>query len=315
MFVRSKINFGGKKETTFRGAFFSVLCGLLLSGCGDTQSFDSFLARKEMQEPGNPIHQKQYTSGALSRPELEHLLEMALYRGPAENYGDVVMREDRERYRMDPVVFSHRIHRSKFTCRVCHIELEFSMKKGGTGITREDYLAGLYCGACHNGTIAFSVDYACNLCHVKVDNQGNYQAKNDPALDVRSLPHQDYGDGVNWVEAIRQGAISPRDTISEEGKEENMQLPAHLKKTLRWTTRSPRTLVVFPHDAHIQWLDCANCHPDIFTIEQMGTVEFDKEKNLYGLYCGTCHMTVAFPMNGCGRCHPDQKNRLSDLLD
>lgn len=298
-----------KRKTFFAGPWAFVFFVWLLHGCGDTRNFDQFLAQQEMDEPGNPIFQKQYTSDSLPRVELEKLLDMALYRGPAETYGDLILRERSEKHRMDPVVFSHKSHRAMFTCRVCHVELEFAMKKGASGITREGYLDGLYCGACHNGTTAFSVEYACNLCHVKVDKQGNYVAKKDYMPSGGNLPVQDYGDGVNWVEAVRQGVIAPRNSLSEEGKGPSMPLPEHLKKPLRWTTTSPRILVVFPHDSHVLWLDCANCHPDIFTIEQMGTVEFDKEKNLYGLYCGTCHMTVAFPMNGCGRCHPDQKNR------
>jgi c(7)-type cytochrome triheme protein len=92
-----------------------------------------------------------------------------------------------------------------------------------------------------------------------------------------------------------------------------MPLPEHLELPMRWTTRSPRTLVNFPHKEHTQWLDCANCHPDLFTTKQMGTVEFDKEKNLYGMYCGACHMKVAFPMNACSRCHPGQKDRSGSL--
>lgn len=285
----------------------TLLC-LLLAGCGD--NFDRFLARQELEEPGNPVFQKKYSTESLSRSELNLLLDMALYKGPPEQYGDIVLRDRSEKHRMDPVVFSHRIHRSRFTCRVCHVELEFSMKKGGTGITREEYLEGLYCGACHNGEVAFSVKYSCNLCHVKVDRQGHYQAKKDAMLGGRNLPVQEYGDGVNWMEAIKSGAISPRTALNAENASPSMPLPMHLKRPLRWTTRSPRTLVVFSHESHILWLDCANCHPDLFSIAQMGTVEFDKEKNLYGMYCGTCHMTVAFPMNGCNRCHPDQKNRL-----
>jgi hypothetical protein len=29
--------------------------------------------------------------------------------------------------------------------------------------------------------------------------------------------------------------------------------------------------------------------------------------NLAGEFCGVCHMTVAFPMNDCKRCHPAMK--------
>lgn len=289
-----------------------LLCGFSLSSCGNNQmgNFNRFLVGKEAEEQiSGPIFQKNYSSSSLSRFELDNLLNMSLYTGSPEKYGDIVFRERTSRRHVDPVVFSHRTHRIRFNCRVCHIELEFSMKRGETGITREDYLAGMYCGACHNGEIAFSVKYSCNACHVKLDKDGNYEAKNDALLNSSHLPAQDYGDGVNWVKLMESGEIAPRNSIYQEYAPQSMPLPDHLDPPLRWNTREPRTLVNFPHVAHIQWLDCANCHPDIFTIEQMGTMEFDKEKNLYGMFCGTCHMTVAFPMNGCSRCHPDQRDR------
>ncbi|MCB2181564.1 MAG: hypothetical protein KQH63_06035 [Desulfobulbaceae bacterium] len=299
------------RKSAFPGILGIVLAVSTLSGCSDNQmgNFNRFLANKELTEPVGPIFQKQYTTASLPRAQLDNLLDMALYTGPPETYGDVIFRERSAQHRVDPVVFSHQSHRKEFTCRVCHIELEFSMKRGETGITREDYLDGLYCGACHNGDIAFSVKYSCNLCHVKIDEGEKGRNTTRSSSVGGGMPAQDYGDGINWVEAMENGVIAPRDTIYSEEAPESMPLPEHLKDPLRWTTRSPRTTVYFPHVTHIKWLDCANCHPDIFTIEKMGTMEFDKEKNLYGMFCGTCHMTVAFPMNGCSRCHPGQRDR------
>ncbi|MCF8056942.1 MAG: hypothetical protein K9K37_09925 [Desulfocapsa sp.] len=286
-----------------------VLLLLISFGCsGDSQiSFDNFLSRTAPTDQGGPVYRKTYNTASVSRTELSALLDMSLYQGDPERYGDLVFHDRSVKNNMDPVVFSHRIHRAQFTCRVCHLELEFSMKKGESGITREDYLDGRYCGACHNGEIAFHVNYACNLCHVPVDDEGQYKSNN---IAVNTKSEQKYGDGVNWVEAIQSGVITPRNSLeSLEDSASSMPLPEHLKKDMRWTTRVPRVQVHFSHEVHIKWLDCANCHPDIFTVEQMGTVAFDKEKILYGMYCGTCHMTVAFPINGCSRCHPSQKDR------
>lgn len=285
--------------------------GILLYGCSNNQlsGFDRFLSRETAEDHGNPILQKQYTSGSLSRAKLDALLDASLYNGPREQYGDVVFRGKSLTHKVKPVVFSHSKHRSRFTCRVCHTELEFSMKKGETDVTREECQDGFYCGACHNGEIAFSTRYSCNLCHIKVDSRGNYKVSLDPLLSGKHLPEQKYGDGINWVQALNSGKIAPVNSIMPEGAPEAMALPDHLEFPLRWTTTAPRTLVSFPHKEHVQWLDCAHCHPDMFSIKEMGTVEFNKEKNLYGMYCGTCHMTVAFPMNGCNRCHPGQKDR------
>jgi c(7)-type cytochrome triheme protein len=302
-----------RKKPAYWLALTFTTGGILLYGCSNNQlsDFDRFLNREPAGEPENQIFQKQYTSGSLPRAKLDALLEASLYTGERERYGDVIFREKSLKHKVKPVVFSHSTHRSRFTCRVCHTELEFSMKKGETDLTREECQDGFYCGACHNGEIAFSTQYSCNLCHIKVDSRGNYKASLNPLLSGNHLPKQKYGDGINWVLAINNGKIAPVNSIMPEPPPEMMALPDHLELPLRWTTTAPRTVVSFPHKEHVQWLDCANCHPDMFSIKKMGTVEFNKEKNLYGMYCGTCHMTVAFPMNGCNRCHPDQKDRIN----
>ena len=294
---------------------WSLVCCFIvvsLTGCGDNNGgFNRFLLRQPGLEPAAPIFQKQYNSPELSRMEFENLLNMSVYTGSPDRYGVLVFREQAAKRRVNPVVFSHQTHRTRFTCKVCHLELDFLMKKGSSEITREDNLDGRMCGACHNGEDAFSVNVKgyCDRCHVDMDRESVYQNQGRESSFV-GVSSQEYGDGVNWVEAMNSGKISPRNFLREENYHESMPLPEHLELPMRWTTRSPRTLVSFSHKEHIKWLDCSNCHPDIFNIKQMGTVEFDKEKNLYGMYCGTCHMTVAFPMNGCSRCHPGQHDRL-----
>jgi len=293
---------------------FSVLCFLVAGGvwgCSENrQGFNQFLLRQPDLKPAGPVFKKQYNSASLSRIELENLLKMSVYTGSPARYGVLVFREQAAKRGVNPVVFSHQTHRTKFTCKVCHLELDFMMKKGSSEITREDNLAGRMCGSCHNGEDAFSVNVRgyCDRCHVEIDRESVYQNKGRENSLLGS-PTQDYGDGINWVDALNTGKISPRNFLRIEDYQESMALPEHLALPMRWTTRSPRTLVNFSHNEHVKWLDCSSCHPDIFNIKQMGTVEFDKEKNLYGMYCGTCHMTVAFPMNGCSRCHPGQHDR------
>jgi c(7)-type cytochrome triheme protein len=65
------------------------------------------------------------------------------------------------------VIFDGTIH-SKAKCNACHPAL-FKMKKGADEMTMKDMEAGKFCGACHNGTKAFSVkDTAkCGTCHKK----------------------------------------------------------------------------------------------------------------------------------------------------
>lgn len=79
-------------------------------------------------------------------------------------YGDVVINERAEKEGMPPVVFPHWFHRIRFRCKVCHADLGFKFKAGATGINMLKIIDGQFCGACHNGEIAWSVEN-CNLCH------------------------------------------------------------------------------------------------------------------------------------------------------
>jgi c(7)-type cytochrome triheme protein len=68
------------------------------------------------------------------------------------------------------VVFDGKIHADKgLKCADCHQTGIFKMKKGANLITMKDINDGKFCGACHNGTKAFSAKDAANCakCHMK----------------------------------------------------------------------------------------------------------------------------------------------------
>lgn len=79
-------------------------------------------------------------------------------------YGDVVMNNYSDGAGMRPVVFPHWFHRVRFRCKVCHADLGFRFKAGGNEVTMLKIIDGQFCGACHNGGLAWSVEN-CNLCH------------------------------------------------------------------------------------------------------------------------------------------------------
>ena len=66
-------------------------------------------------------------------------------------YGNVVINNYSEKAGLAPVEFNHWMHRSMYTCRLCHVDLAFAMKAGATNIKAADNKKGFYCGACHNG--------------------------------------------------------------------------------------------------------------------------------------------------------------------
>jgi len=79
-------------------------------------------------------------------------------------YGDVILNRYAESEGMRPVVFPHWFHRIRFRCKVCHHELGFEMRAGGNDVTMDEIIDGRYCGMCHNGEVAWSVEN-CDLCH------------------------------------------------------------------------------------------------------------------------------------------------------
>ncbi len=71
---------------------------------------------------------------------------------------------------LGPVTFSHQKHvDKKLQCTACHVKV-FQMKKGGTTkgkpMLMADMMKGQYCGACHNGKMAFAAT-DCMKCHAK----------------------------------------------------------------------------------------------------------------------------------------------------
>ena len=85
-------------------------------------------------------------------------------------YGDVILNRYAEKADMRPVVFPHWFHRMRFRCKVCHHELGFEMRAGANDVTMDDIIDGRYCGMCHNGDVAWSVEN-CDLCHSGLPGQ------------------------------------------------------------------------------------------------------------------------------------------------
>ena len=79
-------------------------------------------------------------------------------------YGDIVITTYSDAAGMRPAIFPHWFHRVRFRCKVCHADLGFKFKAGGNEINMVKIIDGQFCGACHNGELAWSVEN-CNLCH------------------------------------------------------------------------------------------------------------------------------------------------------
>lgn len=243
---------------------------------------------------------------AVERDELNKVIRTIPPNGPPENYGNVILRKKSKKAGIPPVVFPHWAHRARYTCRVCHSELQFSMRRDDSGISRSAYLAGRFCGACHNGKTAFSAKdeqpRQCDRCHMK-----SREGLDDRfAAFAAKLPPSEFGNGIDWARALNEGYIRPANALSPNYAP--MSLPDNLKNPLKLETTSPRSDVTFSHEEHFAELDCSGCHPEVFNIKKKGTEAFSMDRNIFGRFCGTCHMRVAFPMNDCHRCHQGISN-------
>lgn len=125
----------------------------------------------------------------------------------------------------------------------------------------------------------------------------------EPARILSKLPGkaEEIGNNVDWVAALRQKNITPKDRL-KPGAE-----PELLKSEIIMQRTAAMPMVRFPHLAHTEWLDCSNCHDDPF-VKKAGANRFNMANILAGEYCGRCHGAVAFPLTDCYRCHSVQRN-------
>jgi c(7)-type cytochrome triheme protein len=221
---------------------------------------------------------------------------------PPYQYGNILITRSEQMYNMPSVSFSHWRHRLKYTCRVCHLELGFEMKVNATEVTEEKNKNGEFCGACHDGKVAFGhTKKHCSKCH-----NGNISYGRKYFKGIAKLPKNRYGNRINWSKAIRRRLIRPKQSIFDDDFTP-IPFDKKLELSAEWSMIPP---AIFPHKAHARWLDCANCHPDIFKIKKKGTKHFLMNYILEGKFCGVCHINVAFPMDDCDRCHPKIRKKL-----
>ena len=118
----------------------------------------------------------------------------------------------------------------------------------------------------------------------------------NPGEALNLLPPDTAGNKVDWVRALRGGYIQPRSSVHSNEPVEILKGDIMMRQT------GVLPFVRFPHEAHTEWLDCANCHEQIFK-SQAGATPVDMFQILEGKYCGVCHGAVAFPLTECSRCH------------
>jgi len=232
-------------------------------------------------------------------------------RPKACDFGNVVINNYSEKNKEFAVVFPHWVHRSRYSCRLCHVDIGFAMTAGGTGMTEDDINSGLFCGTCHNNKIAFGpvVDSTihgkidqCDRCH----SYGHkVKFKNNFNVFRKKMPRERFGNGIDWMAAEEQGKITLVDYIEGVSfPRKKMKLQDDFKLT---GTVKQMPKIIFSHEKHAMWNGCETCHPEIFPVKK-DSQPFSMQQIFSGQYCGVCHDKVAFPNIDCQRCHVESVN-------
>ena len=245
------------------------------------------------------------------------------------------------------VIFSHKVHAEDkgLSCDMCHsglfdaVALKVQKK---SDFNMESLYKGKYCGACHNGQIAFASNTQCARCHTGVKGYSAYE-KTKPEKIVTSGPegliiigkgdsavkfsHEKHmkstmcGDCHSGMFPMNKGKA--RMTMEEIYQGEFCGLCHDGKKAFSSTNCSkchkktpvPKTdliyttkevgYVKFSHDFHTEAFGCNECHKKLFVMRKGGSkMKMDAMYN--GGFCGSCHNgNIASNVTDCGKCHKD----------
>ena len=239
-------------------------------------------------------------------------------------YGRVIINNySSDKTALAPVVFDHWRHRAKFTCRLCHVDIGFMMKAGGTGIRAADNQSGYYCGSCHSGKVLFDgsgkmlndgnpVFAACSSTMAENDrlrcerchSQGISEKSDTDFLHfAQPLPKERFGNGLDWQQAEEQGMIHPVDFVKGVSMHKKPLLLPKEKEQVLVPKVVTMPNIIFSHQKHTVWNGCESCHPDIFVSVKKGETNYSMSSIFQGKFCGVCHNSVAFPLSNCQRCH------------
>jgi c(7)-type cytochrome triheme protein len=232
---------------------------------------------------------------------------------PASEYGQVVLDKYSSKAGLGAVTFDHWLHRSKFTCRLCHVDIGFAMQANATGIRASTNREGFHCGACHNGkrvidgqpVFGACSDSAPNSQCARCHSANKATHKYDYDTYTARFPKNAYG--IDWEETEATGLIKPVDVLeglSIKKQALKSQEDFSIQARVKWASD-----IIFSHKKHNQWNGCELCHPEIFPATQKGVTRYTMFHISSGQYCGVCHGKVAFTTQACGSCHKDTKNK------
>lgn len=215
------------------------------------------------------------------------------------------------------VLFSHEVHTGMFPCDECHADL-FKAERNSNKVGMQKMEEGASCGACHDGSSAFSVKGDCGKCHQGAENI----AIQSPVGEI--VFSHDFHTGMFGCDDCHPGTFKAKANSNKVGMKKMAAgescgachdgdtafattgdcAKCHTgAKELLIQTKSVGS-VAFSHSLHTGMFGCGECHPDTFKAKagsnQVGMKQMEK-----GESCGACHDgDTAFGVkDSCVKCH------------
>lgn len=248
------------------------------------------------------------------------------------------------------VLFSHKVHVDDrgLSCEMCHSQL-FEMSSLSAqerpDFTMNSLYKGKYCGACHNGTMAFASNTQCARCHngVKGYDAAVAKAKDNPSAGSGNGPKGAVmiGQGESAVEfvhdvhtrkfkcgechtklfAFKKGQVKMTMAGMYAGKfcgachNGKKSFSSKACEKCHAKTPAPKAdliykpqgigLVKFSHEFHTASFGCNECHSKVFKMKK-GSGKMTMDAINAGKYCGKCHNgTIATAATECAKCHAE----------
>lgn len=192
-----------------------------------------------------------------------------------------------------------RFFRSTALCALLALHVFTALSLAGEGLAQDKSAANAFNRLLRTPTIARNAPPAEDSIH-DPQNSGTGLLQ-WPSEAFTDFPKSNDGNQVDWVGALKENKIAPWFEFETHSIE-----PFLFDLVIVREVKGSMPNVVFPHEAHTQWLDCSNCHDEIF-IPQKGANEISMAAILLGQKCGVCHGRVAFPVTDCRRCHAQPK--------
>jgi c(7)-type cytochrome triheme protein len=214
------------------------------------------------------------------------------------------------------VGFSHEVHLDMFGCNECHPDI-FKAQNNSNHTTMKAMEQGSSCGACHDGSTAFSVKEDCVTCHtaakdiaIQTEKVGKVIFRHDAHTDMfgcsechpdifKAQNNSNHATMKDMAEGNSCGAC--HDGSTAFSVKENCT--ACHAGDIEYVNADAGN-VTFPHEVHIGMFGCDECHPVLFKPEK-GADKMTMEAMDKGEFCGACHDgSTAFNVaEDCESCH------------